>query len=142
MNIFCWRRTLGDFALSSLLGVSSGLVPQFGFRPKIPLRSGKTDRTEIDLKLGHLMVEAKLTETDFQTTSARMIERYRDLGEVFDPGELMLSGDVVPGYQFVSTRRVPLRYENFAAQRTSWVSAWRILWPWNCHGFSISVCII
>ena len=101
MNIFCCRRTLSNPALSSMLGVPSGLVPQFGFRPAIPLRSGKTDRTEIDMKLGDLMVEAKLTETDFQTAPARMIERYRDLKEVFDSGELMMSGDVVPGYQLI-----------------------------------------
>ncbi len=100
MNIFCCRRTLRDPALSSMLGVPSGLVPQFGFRPGIPLRSGRTDRTEIDMKLGGLMVEAKLTETDFQTAPARMIERYRDLAEVFDPGELM-AGDVVRGYQLI-----------------------------------------
>jgi hypothetical protein len=77
------------------------LVPYFGFRPEIPLRSGKTDRTEIDMKLGDLMVEAKLTETDFQTAPTRMIKRYRDLEEVFDSGELMMSGDVVPGYQLI-----------------------------------------
>jgi hypothetical protein len=47
------------------------------------------------MKLGNLMVEAKLTETDFQTAPARMIERYRDFGEVFDPGELLISGDAV-----------------------------------------------
>jgi hypothetical protein len=70
MNIFCRRRTLSNPALSSMLGVPSGLVPQFGFRPQIPLRSGRTDRTEIDMKLGTLMVEAKLTETDFQTAPA------------------------------------------------------------------------
>jgi hypothetical protein len=53
-----------------MLGVPSGLTPLFGFRPQIPLRNGRTDRTEIDLKLGELMVEAKLTETDFQTAPA------------------------------------------------------------------------
>jgi hypothetical protein len=101
MNVFCCRRMLRNRALNSMLGVSSGLVPQFGFRPAIPLRSGKTDRTEIDMKLGDLMVEAKLTETDFQTAPARMIERYRDLAEVFDAGELMKSGDVIRGYQLI-----------------------------------------
>ena len=101
MNIFCCRRTLKNRALISMLGVPSGLVPQFGFRPEIPLRSGRTDRTEIDMKLGDLMVEAKLTETDFQTAPARMIERYRDLVEVFDPAELIGSGDVVRGYQLI-----------------------------------------
>jgi hypothetical protein len=101
MNIFCCRRTLTNPALSSMLGVPSGLVPRFGFMPAIPLHSGKTDRTEIDMKLGDLMVEAKLTETDFQTAPGRMIERYRDLGEVFEPGELTISGDVVRGYQLI-----------------------------------------
>ena len=47
------------------------------------------------------MVEAKLTETDFQTAPARMIARYRDLEEVFDSGELMISGGIVSGYQLI-----------------------------------------
>ena len=53
------------------------------------------------MKIGDLMVEAKLTETDFQTAPATMIERYRDLDEVFDREELMMSGDVVRGYQLI-----------------------------------------
>ena len=100
MNVFCCRRRVENRALCSVLGVSSGLMPQFGFRPGIPLRNGKTDRTEIDMKLGDLMVEAKLTETDFQTAPTKMIQRYRDLDEVFDPEELMTS-DVVPNYQLI-----------------------------------------
>jgi hypothetical protein len=101
MNIFCCRRTLCNPALSSMLGVRSRLAPQFGFRPNIPLSNGRTDRTEIDMKLGELMVEAKLTETDFQTAPARMIERYRDLTEVFDREELLMSDVAVPGYQLI-----------------------------------------
>ncbi len=53
------------------------------------------------MKLGDLMVEAKLTETDFQTASKRMIERYRDVEEVFDLAELMVSGDFVRSYQLI-----------------------------------------
>jgi hypothetical protein len=101
MNIFCCRRTLKNPALCSMLGVASGMSPQFGFRPAIPLRNGRTDRTEIDMKLGDLMVEAKLTETNFQTAPARMIERYRGLDEVFDRDELMMSRNAVPGYQLI-----------------------------------------
>src|SRR5207245_1496443 len=101
MNIFCCRRTLSNRALSSMLGVSAGNVPQFCFKPAIPLRSGRTDRTEIDMRLGDLMVEAKLTETDFQTAPSRMIERYRDLDEVFDREDLMMSGDAIRGYQLI-----------------------------------------
>lgn len=100
MNVFCCRRRVANLALCSMLGVPSGLMPQFGFRPGIPLRNGKTDGTEIDMKLGDLLVEAKLTETDFQTAPAKMIERYRDLDEVFDAEELMMS-DVVRNYQLI-----------------------------------------
>jgi hypothetical protein len=100
MNVFCCRHRVASRALCSLLGVPSGLMPQFGFRPQIPLRNGRTDRTEIDMKLGDLMVEAKLTEADFQTATAKMIDRYRDLDEVFDPEELKLS-DVVRNYQLI-----------------------------------------
>jgi restriction endonuclease-like protein len=56
MNIFCCRRHLTNSTLCCMLGVPSGLTPQFGFRLQIPLRSGRTDRTEIDLKLGDLLV--------------------------------------------------------------------------------------
>jgi len=101
MNIFCYRRTVKSHALCSMLGAAPGLAPEFGFRPRIPLRNGKTDRTEIDMKLGDMMVEAKLTETDFQTAPAEMIERYRDFEKVFDPGELARSGDSVSGYQLI-----------------------------------------
>jgi hypothetical protein len=100
MNVFCCRRRVANRGLCSMLGVPSGLMPQFGFRPGIPLRSGRTDRTEIDMKLGDLMIEAKLTETDFQTAPTKMIRRYRDLDEVFNPEELMMS-DVVPNYQLI-----------------------------------------
>jgi hypothetical protein len=101
MNIFCHSRTVGSRDLSSMLGVASGLAPAFGFRPSIPLRNGRTDRTEIDMKLGDLLVEAKLTETGFQKAPARMIERYRDIDEVFAFRELRQSGDLVFGYQLI-----------------------------------------
>jgi hypothetical protein len=41
------------------------------------------DRTEIDLQLGNLFIEAKLTESNFQTANLRLIERYRDLETIF-----------------------------------------------------------
>jgi hypothetical protein len=86
-----------EFNVGGLFRASAAVWIQAGN----PLRNGKADRTEIDMKLGDLMVEAKLTETDFQTAPARMIERYRDLAEVLDVGELMMPGDVVCGYQLI-----------------------------------------
>jgi hypothetical protein len=43
-----------------------------------------TDRTEIDLQLGNLFLEAKLTESNFQIATLRLIERYRDFETVFE----------------------------------------------------------
>ena len=57
---------------------------------------GRTDRTEIDMKLGDLMVEAKLTETNFPTAPAGMIEQYRDVDDILDLTELPRSGDAFP----------------------------------------------
>lgn len=101
MNIFCNRKTVTNCPLSLALGVPAGLAPVFGYRPQIPLRNGRVDRTEVDMRLGDLLVEAKLTETDFQTAPARMIERYRDIEEVFDLPDLLGSGGVVHGYQLI-----------------------------------------
>jgi hypothetical protein len=64
------------------------------------------DRTEIDLQLDTLFVEAKLTESNFQTASLRLIERYRDLETVFDverlPRRAALANAVtIQGYQLI-----------------------------------------
>ena len=59
MNIFCYGRTLRNPTLVSLLGTERGATPEFGFRPAIPLSDGKTDRTEIDMRVGDLLVDAQ-----------------------------------------------------------------------------------
>ncbi len=64
----------------------------------MPLKSGLVDRTEVDMRLGSLLVEAKLTETDFQARAAAFVERYRDFDAVFD-------GDVLPRAGIRAERR-------------------------------------
>jgi hypothetical protein len=88
MNIFCYPGITHRPAVSSLLGVPLGSCPTFGFKPEIPLKNGGKDRSEIDLKLGNLLIEAKLTEGDFQTARLDMVSRYRDLESVFDVARL------------------------------------------------------
>ncbi len=98
MNIFCYPRVLQRPQLCALLGVEPGLVPEFGFRPRIPLLNGRGDRTEADMRIGDLLVEAKLTEGAFQPAPARLLERYRDPEEVFDCKHLETAG-AFRGYQ-------------------------------------------
>jgi hypothetical protein len=83
MNVFCAapavRQTLGR-----AMGVVGGGLPEFGWKARVPLASGRFDRTEVDMRWGGLLVEAKLTESDFQTRAARIVEGYRDFDAVFD----------------------------------------------------------
>ena len=98
MNIFCYQRTLRNPALAALLGTETGAVPSFGFRPAIPLRDEKADRTEVDLRLGTLLAEAKLNEAGFQTAPFRMVERCRDFEEVFEGERLRSRAGTVSSY--------------------------------------------
>jgi hypothetical protein len=101
MNIFCCPKLLERPQLCSVLGIERGLRASFGFKPAIPLTNGRADRTEIDMSLGSLLVEAKLTETDFQKAPLTRIQKYLDLEHVFAVDRLPLSGDSVTSYQLV-----------------------------------------
>jgi hypothetical protein len=101
MNIFCYPGITCRSAVCSLLGVEPGLRPAFGFRPGVPLKNGREDRTEIDLKLGKLLVEAKLTEGDFQTARCDLVHRYRDLESVFDAERLPMRNERYCSYQLI-----------------------------------------
>ncbi len=100
--------------VAGLLGVDAQAALTFGALPGVPLKAsprkprrrgtaeaadpglgagGLTDRTEVDLIFGppdapELLVEAKLTESDFQLAAPALAGRYRDLEAVFDVGRL------------------------------------------------------
>jgi hypothetical protein len=101
MNIFCYPRVLTRPALCSLLGIDAGLRPEFGVRAMLPMRNGEVDRTELDMSLGPLLFEAKLTETGFQTASLQRLLRYHGVREVFDMDELPRTAVGVQGYQLI-----------------------------------------
>jgi hypothetical protein len=101
MNIFCYPKVLWRRDLCTLLGIEVGLRPAFGIKPRIPFLNGRTDRTEMDMCLGDVLVEAKLTETGFQTASSKLITRYRDLHEVFELEDLPMEGNEVESYQLI-----------------------------------------
>jgi hypothetical protein len=104
MNIFCHSEVFDGTSLAApvaaLLNVDPAATPSFGARPGVPLNTAlkprtkksaprqAVDRTEIDLTLASptstLFVEAKLTESGFQTATPALISRYRDLEAVFE----------------------------------------------------------
>ena len=84
MNIFCHPRTLAMPAVVSLLGTDQGARPRFGVHPRLQRERGLTDTTELDMVLGKLIVEAKLTESGFQTARPALLDRYPRWREVFN----------------------------------------------------------
>jgi Restriction Endonuclease associating with ARP len=101
MNVFCCPGVLDDSRVLSLLGVDSIGGAEFGFKARVPLSSGRFDRTEVDLKLGDLLIEAKLTEADFQAKDAEVVRGYRDFKKVFDARELPQAQGKFLGYQLI-----------------------------------------
>ena len=84
MNVFCTPGVVDSIKVRNLLGIENDAVPAFGWKARVPLTSGRFDRTEVDMRIGGLLVEAKLTEGDFQTRESAIVEAYRDFDTVFD----------------------------------------------------------
>ena len=100
MNIFCAPDIFDDGRLAGLLGIEAA-QPEFGFKARVPLQEGKFDRTEVDMRIGKLLVEAKLTEADFQTKSKAFVDRYRDFESVFRRRDLPQSKTTYSCYQLI-----------------------------------------
>jgi hypothetical protein len=84
MNVFCTPGVAEAPAVRQALVVDAGDAPVFGWKAWVPLAGGLLDRTEVDMRWGGLLVEAKLTEGDFQTRAAGVVEGYRDFDAVFE----------------------------------------------------------
>jgi hypothetical protein len=84
MNVFCTPDVLDSLRVRQMLGIDGFAEPSFGWRARVPLTNGRFDRTEVDMNWGDLLVESKLTESDFQCREAAIVESYRDLDKVFD----------------------------------------------------------
>lgn len=100
MNVFCYPGVCDDRRVLSLLGVDVA-PPEFGFKARVPLLSGKFDRTEVDMKLGDLLVEAKLTESDFQSREREFVNAYRDFAGVFARRDLPQTRERYLSYQLI-----------------------------------------
>jgi hypothetical protein len=114
MNVFCASAVTESSALRNALGVGSEAEIVFGWKARVPLSNGRFDRTEVDMRFGSLLVEAKLTESNFQTRIAPIVEAYRDFDLVFDR-------DLLPRIEIVEARprRASEFPENYSQERES-----------------------
>jgi len=128
MNIFCHPTVSRDGRLAAHLGAQR-CTPCFGYKARVPLANGRFDRTEIDLRLGDLLIEAKLTESDFQSVRKSVLLAYRDFATVFDAKLLPQTANLYRSYQLL--RNVLAAYAlqcSFCvlldARRPDLISAW------------------
>jgi len=101
MNIFCYPAVTKRREITLLLGTDVEHVPESGFRPHVPLLNGAKERTEVDMKLGSVLFEAKLTEGNFQVQRPEIVEQYCELKEVFECSMLPRKGRDYVSYQLI-----------------------------------------
>ncbi|MCI5130021.1 MAG: hypothetical protein D3904_00515 [Candidatus Electrothrix sp. EH2] len=100
MNIFCHPEIGKWKGMSKLIGGEIDEV-EFGFSGKVTCCDGKTDRTEIDVRLTGCLCEAKLTESNFTTKRAEIVEKYVQLKDVFHVESLPCKEDDYENYQLI-----------------------------------------
>lgn len=129
MNIFCHTGVLRSTSVAHLLGIAPKARPQFGLRARVPLANGRVDATEVDMQIDNLLVEAKLTETDFQHAEKGKLLRYRDFLVVFEERDLSQSEHSYNSYQLI--RNVLAAYDRqkafcvlLDARRSDLLKAW------------------
>jgi hypothetical protein len=99
MSIFC-HPDIGRWkGVSDLLGVKIESV-EFGNPGKV-LRSGQEDATEIDMSVGDVLCEAKLTEDGFTSKDKDDVERYDDFDVAFHTDALRIENGKYANYQVI-----------------------------------------
>jgi hypothetical protein len=102
MNIFCHPQAFAaGSSLRLLLATQAPERLQFGWKPRIPLVANHIERTEIDLRIGDLSIEAKLTEAEFQRSPRAWVERYRGFSSVFEVDLLPQTTNSYLHYQLI-----------------------------------------
>jgi hypothetical protein len=84
MSVFCYPGLLHSSRCRALLGLEGRQCPVFGVFPRLSRTDALVDATEIDMQIGDLFVEAKLTEADFQSAAPALVESFTNLRSVFE----------------------------------------------------------
>lgn len=100
MNCFCYPAAAGQIFQRLLPALPTGL-PEFGIAGNVPLLDGRPDTTELDMRAGQVVFESKLTEADFTERPRVHVERYPDLGKVFEVAMLPQTTLAYQGYQLI-----------------------------------------
>ena len=103
MNCFCFPgavpRIMKGLALSDSVGPNA--LPEFGVKAKLPQTRNRQDATELDMRVGAYIFEAKLTEKDFTSSAIDHVREYIDFDSVFESSALPVADANFKGYQLI-----------------------------------------
>jgi len=100
MNIFCHPHITKYKGVRKLFNLTLLPLPEFGWQARLK-KTGTQDNTEIDMKMGDILIEAKLTEPDFQEISITEMLKYDDFMIVFDTNHLIQNNRKYLNYQII-----------------------------------------
>lgn len=107
MSVFCYPRIVTG-KVAALLRVKEGEIPAFGVDGRVQRLTSGPDATEIDMIMGNVHVESKLTEGSFTSTAISILNEYADFSRTFelrmlprDVQEDSRAEEIIRGYQLV-----------------------------------------
>jgi len=101
MNVFCHPNLDVRRALRPLGLDPKGSI-EFGVPGRVPLATGQDDATELDMRIGRVHFEAKLTESDFTSKAKEHVREYVGFEEAFLAGLLPQTNRNYTTYQLIS----------------------------------------
>jgi hypothetical protein len=112
MNIFCYPKINQWKGLKQLLDVEDFNDINFGWNPFFENEDPRFP-TEIDMKIGKHIFEAKLTENNFTQKNKKIVENYKDLTRVFDIKKIVKMNEKYENYQLIRNIITAYKY-NFS----------------------------
>lgn len=100
MNIFCHPNIKSWKGIRDLLNIEKDQEIIFGWKG-IDFENETRYKTEIDMKIGNCIFEAKLTESDFTKKDLSIVLKYKHIHDVFDIDKLIVDKDKVKNYQLI-----------------------------------------
>ena len=98
MNIFTYPNILKWKSIRDLLSVNEYDKIEFGWNPGFENETSRS--TEIDMRIGDVIFEAKLTEQDFTSKELSIVRTYHKVDDIIDL-KLLLNRDRVSNYQLI-----------------------------------------
>lgn len=98
MNIFAHPEVRNWKPIRDLLSINSDDNIEFGWNPDH--KNEKRKKTEIDVKVGNSIFEAKLTEADFKSQHLNIVLSYVDVEKIIDLKDLT-KDEIVSNYQLI-----------------------------------------